>query len=32
VRKERKGRERTKGIGRDENFIHDLFALPTTRL
>jgi hypothetical protein len=31
VRKE--GGERTKGIGRDENFIHDLVvALPTTRL
>ncbi len=29
--KGRKG-ERTKGIGRDENFIHDLVALPTTRL
>jgi hypothetical protein len=29
VRKE--GGERTKGIGRDENFIHDLVALPTTR-
>ncbi len=27
---ERKERERTKGIGRDENFIHDLVALPTT--
>jgi hypothetical protein len=28
-----KGRgERTKGIGRDEIFIHDLVALPTTRL